>query len=204
MTKEKTSQAANKHTLRRHFRNSRRELSSAQQQTNATSISQHLIRSNLLLRYKRIGVFMAADGEPDTLPIISALWAMNKVVGLPVIRDFGETLEFFSFDPGMNLVPGRFDIPVPPDEATFLPLLSLDLLLAPLVAFDDRGTRLGMGGGFYDRTLGPVNKLLRPKLIGLAHEVQRSKTPLPRGADDVPLHAVITETGLHTFNASRD
>ncbi|MBM4203929.1 MAG: 5-formyltetrahydrofolate cyclo-ligase [Gammaproteobacteria bacterium] len=204
MAKEKMNTAANKNTLRRQFRNSRRALSTAQQQANATSISQHLIRGNLLLRCKRIGVFMAADGEPDTLPIIGRLWAMNKVVGLPVIRDIGETLEFFSFDPGMNLVPGRFDIPVPPDEATYLPLLSLDLLLAPLVAFDAHGTRLGMGGGYYDRTLGPLHRALRPKLIGLAHEVQRSEAPLPRSANDVPLHAVITETGLHTFSPVRD
>jgi 5-formyltetrahydrofolate cyclo-ligase len=198
-----TSTATSKASLRRRFRALRRGLSKAERDLHATAISQHLIRSNLLLRCKRVGVFMAADCEPDTLPIIGRLWAMNKRVGLPVIRDVGETLEFFSFEPGMNLVSGRFDIPVPPDEAAWLPLLSLDLILAPLVAFDDHGTRLGMGGGYYDRTLGPVNAALRPGLIGLAHDVQRSAEPLPRTANDVPLHAVITESGLHTFNRSR-
>jgi 5-formyltetrahydrofolate cyclo-ligase len=71
-----------------------------------------------------------------------------------------------------------------------------DIILMPLLGFDAAGTRLGYGGGYYDRTLAALHK--RPKLIGLAFAVQ--ELPLiPRESHDVPLDAVITESGLRQF-----
>ena len=72
-------------------------------------------------------------------------------------------------------------------------------MLLPLVAFDENGGRLGMGGGYYDRFLGSLPALLRPRLVGLAHEVQRSNAPLPKDSWDIPLDDIVTETGWQSF-----
>lgn len=193
------SAALTKTSLRRHFRKLRRNLPPPVQTAHANAIARSFVASSLLLARDRIGVFMSADGEPDTAPLIDRLWKIQKVVALPVIRRLSARLEFYRFEPGDCLVDGDFNIPVPPEGALHLPLLSLDLLLMPLVAFDHAGSRLGMGGGFYDRTLSTLPDSMRPLLIGIAHACQESSEPLPRSAHDIALDGVITETGLHMF-----
>ena len=76
---------------------------------------------------------------------------------------------------------------------------ALDLVLAPLVAFDDQGHRLGMGGGFYDRHFGGLPERLRPLLVGVAHEIQRADA-LPTQPWDMPLDGILTEAGWRTFS----
>ena len=74
-------------------------------------------------------------------------------------------------------------------------------LLVPLVAFDARGNRLGMGGGYYDRTLAYLrdrSHWRRPRIFGLAHALQRVDA-LPKNAWDIPVDGVITEREMHRF-----
>jgi 5-formyltetrahydrofolate cyclo-ligase len=74
-----------------------------------------------------------------------------------------------------------------------------DIILVPMLGFDRYGTRLGYGGGYYDRTLASLTK--KPKLVGLAFAVQ--ELPLiPRDTHDIPLDLVITEAGVHQFGAA--
>ena len=85
----------------------------------------------------------------------------------------------------------------------WLPPNQVDLLLLPLVAFDSAGTRLGMGGGFYDRSFAflrdPAYQGKRPYLLGLAYTFQKTPDLLLRELWDVPLNAVATETALQVF-----
>lgn len=94
----------------------------------------------------------------------------------------------------------RFGIPEPKaSPRQTLKALELDLLLLPLVAFDSKGNRLGMGGGYYDRTLAHLNRQKgwrRPRIIGLAHELQRVDG-LKNNAWDVPLDGIITDQCLY-------
>lgn len=191
-----------KSELRRQFRQQRRSLPDSLQSAHAEAIARHFFRSLLPLNHHRIGIFIATDGEPDTLPLIGRLWSAGKQVHLPVVRALTGRLEFFSFGPATGLVPGAFGIPVPGAASSHAPLPSLDLLLVPLVAYDDHGTRLGMGGGFYDRTLCTLPPGLRPRLVGVAHSLQNSPADLPRAWNDVSLDAVITETGLQFFTST--
>jgi 5-formyltetrahydrofolate cyclo-ligase len=71
-------------------------------------------------------------------------------------------------------------------------LNKLDIIFTPLVAFDQEGNRIGMGGGYYDRMLAPWFKEKRgPYPIGLAHDCQKvSKLPVEEW--DVPLPEIIT------------
>ncbi len=103
----------------------------------------------------------------------------------------------------------RFNIPepdIPPAER--LQPQQLHLVLAPLVAFDSTGTRLGMGGGFYDRSFAflrdPDYRGWRPRLLGLGYEFQRMAVPLARRTWDVPLDAAATEEGLYVFAQPHD
>ncbi len=96
------------------------------------------------------------------------------------------------------MVTNRFGIPEPDTrhgahrarrQATW----TLDVILLPLVGFDDDGQRIGMGGGFYDRTLAFTQRPgPRPRLIGLAHDCQRV-TRLPVAPWDVPLDAIVSD-----------
>ena len=81
-----------------------------------------------------------------------------------------------------------------------MPSQQLDIIFTPLVAFDDSGNRLGMGGGFYDRTLaGLANKINNTAIIGLAYD-QQQVDQLPLEAWDIPLPRIITETKDYQFS----
>lgn len=124
---------------------------------------------------------------------------MNNTVALPVINPLTKRLEFYRHAANQPLVRGHFDILVPDLCAGHIPMLRIDLMLTPLVAFDSSGTRLGMGGGYYDRTLHSKPLGLRPLLLGVAHACQLNVEALPRHAWDIRLDAVVTELGITVF-----
>ena len=180
--------------LRRHFRALRRGLSRDNQKQHALAVTCALSTSAELLRARRIGLYWAADGELDLGRLAKKLSARGKALALPAVSNNGD-MSFYRYRPGDALVTNRFNIPEPAPAAGFINGRSLDLLLIPLVAFDAKGNRLGMGAGYYDRYLAKLGPALRPRIIGVAHGVQRSDEPLPVEPWDVPLDQVITEAG---------
>jgi 5-formyltetrahydrofolate cyclo-ligase len=127
-------------------------------------------------------------------------WRRGRQVFLPVIA--GSTLRFAPFHPGSDLRPNRFGIPEPVGpQGNWRSARQLDVIVAPLVAFDVDGRRLGMGGGFYDRTLALLarrSRAHRPRFIGIAFEMQKV-TKLPSDVWDVPLDAIVTESATYRF-----
>lgn len=97
-----------------------------------------------------VAVFLSFDGELDTQPLIEQLWRAGKRVYLPVLHPFSAgNLLFLNYHPQSELVMNRLKIHEPKlDVRDVLPLSRLDVLITPLVAFDEYGQRLGMGGGF--------------------------------------------------------
>ncbi|MFU8814224.1 MAG: 5-formyltetrahydrofolate cyclo-ligase [Pseudomonadales bacterium] len=184
--------------LRRHFRRQRRALGRSAQACHAEAVSRHFFNHGLALRARVTGLYFANDGEVELAPLLARLLRMRKRIALPVVRRDG-VMSMHRYRRGAPLVRNRFGIPEPRDAPLLSPL-GIDLLLVPLVAFDEFGNRLGMGAGYYDRYLGRVPPSLRPRLIGVAHEVQRSPTPLPRADWDIPLHGVLTERGWQPFH----
>lgn len=139
-----------------------------------------------------VALFLSFDGELDTRPLIDALWRAGKKVYLPVLHPFSlGHLLFLHYHPHSELVVNRLKITEPKlDVRDVLPLTELDVLITPLVAFDEHGQRLGMGGGFYDRTLQNWQQYgLQP--VGYAHDCQRVEA-LPVEKWDIPLPAVVT------------
>jgi 5-formyltetrahydrofolate cyclo-ligase len=145
---------------------------------------------------RNIALFLSVDGELNTRPLIARLWHLKKTVCLPVLHPFSPgNLLFLRYSPDTPLLKNKLRIPEPPlDIRQVITLDQLDLMMVPLVAFDQHGQRLGMGGGFYDRTL--QNWRQHGFLpVGLAHDCQQVDS-LPVAEWDVPLPAVMTPSKL--------
>ena len=187
--------------LRRSFRSKRRRIPPGEQAAHAEAVARHFFTSGLFMRSRTLGSYFSndADGELSTAPVMARLLETRKRLALPVVGRHG-TMRFYRFRRGTPLIANRFGIFEPAPGARYVSPLAVDVLLVPLVAFDGNGVRLGMGAGYYDRFLGRIPPVMRPRLVGLAHEVQRSPEALPRAAWDVPLDGVLTEAGWQTFH----
>ena len=192
-------------TLRQTIRQQRRALTPGEAATCAEQLAQQACKHPLVLRSHRIAAYLAADGEIDPAPLLQALWSANKQVYLPVLVPFSpEKLWFARFNPGDLLAFNRFGIPEPVRRHLIKPS-ALDLVLTPLVAFDTAGHRIGMGGGFYDRTFAFLQRRQywhKPNLLGLAYEFQKQTAIKPNNWD-VPLNAIATETHIYESMRSR-
>jgi 5-formyltetrahydrofolate cyclo-ligase len=189
--------------LRREIRQQRRALTEGQHHEHADLLAHHFSGHQWFRRAQRIATFLPNDGEQDPTPLIEMAWERGKQVFLPVLnRLYGNRLWFFPYTPETRLVTNRFGILEPPMKPFMpIPAWTLDLVLTPLVAFDAKGNRLGMGGGYYDRTFAFLRESQRnkPRLLGVAHDLQRTNKILPRQIWDIPLQGVLTESGLRTF-----
>jgi 5-formyltetrahydrofolate cyclo-ligase len=155
----------------------------------------------LFLRSRSVAAYWSADGEIDPSPLLKLAHARHKRRFLPVLRPHPrKKLWFIEYREGEPLTRNRFGIPEPALRHRRIALpWALDLILLPLVGFDAQCRRLGMGGGFYDRTLAYLRQRhhwRRPRLVGLAHECQRVER-LDSQPWDVPLDMVVTEERIY-------
>jgi 5-formyltetrahydrofolate cyclo-ligase len=185
---------ADRRALRRHMRTRRRYLDPAIQRRAAYRLARHIALQSWYKQARTLALYVAADGEIDPAGILERAWADGKRVFLPQLRG-GNRLGFREYRRGARLRRNRFGIPEPLQGRRLLPS-GLDVVLLPLVAFDRRGHRLGMGGGFYDRTFAGLrrNGIRAPSLIGLAHGFQQV-AELTEQPWDVPLRGVLTDDG---------
>lgn len=136
-----------------------------------------------------VSAYWPMGDELDPRPLMQALHAAGHGVALPVVVARGRALAFRAWAPGLALVDNVFGTQAPPVEA---PAVTPGVVIAPLLAFDRLGYRLGYGGGYYDRTL----RLLRaagPVLaVGFAYAAQEVDAA-PREPFDEPLDWIVTE-----------
>lgn len=189
--------------LRSKFRSLRKALSSSEQIDGANSLVEHCQQLALFEGSQHVAIYFTNDGELDTGPLINYLWAQKINVYLPVIHPFcAGHLLFLHYTQNTQMKENRFGIAEPELTVSgIIPLTKLNILFTPIVAFDDIGNRLGMGGGFYDRTLNTLFKYpnkTSPQVIGLAHEVQKSPK-LPTEAWDIQIPHILTPTQSYTF-----
>lgn len=185
MTAERTA-------LRRELRARRRALPAAERIAGADALATRLFALPFFPATGYVAGYWAMDGE-----IGLHSWQLrlpkNLVYCLPVLSD-DDTLRFAPWRPGDALVTNRYGIPEPDiDPRSGLAATEMALIVVPLVGFDDAGHRLGMGGGWYDRTLAArLRHPAPPWLVGVGFEAQRIDA-LAAQAWDVPLDAVCTE-----------
>lgn len=187
--------------LRRLLRAKRRALTPAQQRQAASRLYRQLAQHPLFRRARHVALYLPNDGEIDPLLLQREAQRRGKQVYLPLLARWPRTHMLFQrIDAGEALQRNRFSIAEPrPQASRQRRPWALDLLLLPLVGFDDSGGRLGMGGGFYDRALAyrlRHRNWQKPVLLGLAHACQQVDR-LPLESWDVPLHATVTDRGWH-------
>ena len=188
--------------LRSHIRSLRRSLSAEQQHQASLDLVKQLLPRPEVQQAQHIALYLTNDGELDTTPLIHALWRQGKTLYLPLLHPVvSGYLVFQLYTPDTLLKPNQFGIGEPELNCSLLrPVSQLDLIFTPLVAFDAQGQRLGMGGGFYDRTLSQLHvEATKPRLIGLAHDCQQVES-VPVEAWDIPLPAICTPSCFCTFS----
>lgn len=141
-------------------------------------------------RGRVFSAYWPIKGEPDLRPLMADLHTAGVTVCLPVVEQKAAPLVFRRWTPGMAMIRGDWNIPVPPPEAA---RLVPDIALAPLMGWDAHGYRLGYGGGYFDRTLAAL--VPRPFTIGIGFQSARLATIFPQ-PHDIPLDAILSETGI--------
>ncbi|WP_409315861.1 5-formyltetrahydrofolate cyclo-ligase [Pseudomonas sp. KCJK9016] len=183
--------------LRRLLRKARRSLTPSQQRAAAEGLYKQLAQDPQFRRAKHISLYLPTDGEIDPRLLLRAAQRRGKKTYLPVLSAWPRTkMVFQQISPGEKLRRNRFRILEPRvNPARQRKIWALDLVLLPLVGFDDVGGRLGMGGGFYDRSLAYLARRQnwrKPTLLGLAHECQKVER-LAQASWDVPLQGTVTD-----------
>lgn len=188
--------------IRNFYRKVRQTLPTEAQNKASLSALQIILKNNLFDHANTVATYLANDGELDPTPIIKYLWSVKKQVCLPVLHPFNSgSLLFLKYTADTKLIRNRFNILEPSLDVTqVVPIEQIDVVLTPLVAFDNKGNRLGMGGGFYDRSLAKIssNKKSKTQIIGLAHEQQKSPS-IPAEEWDIALEKIVSSTQLYSF-----
>lgn len=179
-------------SLRAELRARRRALSKGERHFAARRFARNLRRILPPGRRRHVALYLARDGELDPLPAL--IEASPSRLYLPVLDPIHRgRLQFLPWRPHDPLQANRYGIGEPRQQYGGRAAWTLDVILMPLVAFDDRGHRLGMGGGFYDRTLADLaRRPRRPTLIGVAYGFQRLPR-VPTAQWDQPVDQVITD-----------
>lgn len=199
----KTDAPKTRRHLRKIFRDKRLSLSKVQQTQAARKLVKQFKQLTLFHGAQNVALYLSFNGEINTQPLIDYLWSIKCRVFVPLLHPFCKGhLLFQEFSQHTPMHKNHFGILEPNlDVQQVCPLERLDVLFTPLVAFDLTGNRLGMGGGFYDRTLAGLvdeNKNNQAIVVGLAHELQLTST-LPSATWDIGLPYVLTSNKLYCF-----
>ena len=184
--------------LRRELREQRRSLPEQAWQQASTALCRHLLHSFWFQRSRNIALYCATDGEISLHVLATAARRAGKKLYLPCVEG-RRKMQFYRWTCSTPLQRNSLGILEPAVRGRPLAGQHLDLVLIPLVGFDLRGRRLGMGGGYYDLYFAHLgHRGQRPWLCGVAHSFQRRER-IPEGRRDRRLHGVVTETGLRRF-----
>lgn len=181
-----------KSTLRKQLRKQRQALAPAFRAEAAAAAAALATGLPTWETARRIALYWASDGELDPLPLAATCRQRQHQLYLPVLEEENR-LTFRHWAADAALAPNRFGIPEPVPGTPEVSPAELDIIFLPLVGWQRDGYRLGMGGGFYDRTLAGFKEPLK---VGLGFSCQELEG-LPAEHWDVPLDYVLSETGLH-------
>ena len=193
-------------TLRKTLRAARNALSSSQLQHASLAVRDNLLSLPAITHASFIACYLPNDGEIDLRPFMDACWKIREAssihTSLPVLHPVCKGhLLFLNYTNATPMQVNKYNIEEPVLACpNVIPTLHHQVILMPLVGFDASGNRLGMGGGYYDRTLASIHsQSKRPTLIGIAHDCQQV-TQLPIQNWDIPVDCIVTPTQQLTFN----
>jgi 5-formyltetrahydrofolate cyclo-ligase len=190
-----------KDRLRRTCRAIRRQISLAERNEAAERAASHLVKHALFQESQHIACYLQTKEEIATNLIIQAIWQANKKCYLPVMAQTAHpSLLFVAYQEGHPLQANRYGILEPINSKEVIEAAQLELVVMPLVGFDEYGHRLGAGGGYYDSAFAFTKKtvIIKPKLVGLGFAKQQiAKVPVDTW--DVTLDGIVTENGVMIF-----
>ncbi|HSN72183.1 MAG TPA: 5-formyltetrahydrofolate cyclo-ligase [Steroidobacteraceae bacterium] len=201
------SSDSDRKVLRRRLLALRRDVPAPLRRDAASRATAHARRCGLLAPGRSIGLYVAMRTEFDTGPLRNAALSLGCHVFVPrIVRWRGRRMQFLRQHAGGRLHFNRYGLAEPAARSS-RPLAArrFDVVFVPLVGIDPTGTRLGMGGGYYDRYFAFRRRhraLRKPRLIGLAYDFQRVPF-IERAPWDVPLDGVLTESGFYRTGHSR-
>ncbi len=185
--------------LRKQLRNKRSIHPNWYRQRSATQAAQHLRASGLLTSHRIIASYIDVEQEFPTTIVNEAIVAHGQELMLPVITNYqAAEMRFTAWKFRTKFEINRYAIPEPIGTIQRLQLIEPDLILLPLLGFDLKGNRIGMGGGYYDRYLSKFTGNNTPRLIGLAFNNQQVES-IPSEKFDIPIDCILTESGLQYF-----
>ena len=186
--------------IRRLKRAQRRLLSPHTQQKHSTNLCMQIIKLRSFQNSQNIAFYLANDGEISPDMIIQRAWFQQKKAYLPILSPIKTSLYFAPYTANGKTTLNKFNIQEPNcSPSLWKRAAQLDLIFLPLVAFDLKGNRIGMGAGYYDRTLSYLTQRKhwkKPTLVGLAHEIQKVGT-LNQQLWDIPLDYIVTEKKIY-------
>jgi 5-formyltetrahydrofolate cyclo-ligase len=183
--------------LRQLKRKLRAELDASQLEAAAGSLAERILSLGEYQQAQRVATYFAVNGEIGLQPVIDHALGQGKQVYLPNLDQ--QALRFSPYFHAQKMRINKFHLPEPDvDESEMLSPDELDLVLAPLVVFDANRNRIGMGGGFYDRSFAfrKPPEPTRPLLIGVAHELQKVDQIVPQEWD-VQLDMIVTDQAVY-------
>jgi 5-formyltetrahydrofolate cyclo-ligase len=196
-----------KRTLRKELRARRRSLSASEHDLLSNLAASAIMRLPAFRSGARVAVYLPFDGESNPAALLVAARRRRIRIFVPTVESVRHRrLRFLPLTGRTRR--GVFGISVPHRGSPRYSVAPrwFDLIVVPLVGIDDRGRRLGMGGGFYDRALG-FRRTRRhwrgPQLVGLAFQCQRTDSVFAEG-HDIRLDAVATEHGMKFFTRDPD
>ena len=187
-------------SIRKTMRAQRRSLNSSQQKDSAANLLGNLNTQDWYLHAGIVAGYLSNDGEIDLTLAINDLAARKKLVTLPKVESNLGQMQFQFWTPGDPLIDNRYGISEPA-SGKICDVSAHSLILTPLVAFDADGNRVGMGGGYYDRSLkNSKSSGGGPLIVGVAYDFQQFDA-LSAEPWDVPLDAVITDKKVIPISA---
>ena len=188
-----------KDSLRKEISLKRKNLSKKERLDSEESLVQLWESVGDSYKKNKVALYWPINGEVATNALISYFFSNGSKCFLPIISNNEENklIDFALFEEQSRLVKNRFGIPEP-NKSKIIDLNQLDIIFLPCVCFDSRGNRIGMGGGFYDKTLSYLSKKEKTKLIILAYDFQEVESCFPE-SHDIKADACLTPNQYLNF-----
>jgi 5-formyltetrahydrofolate cyclo-ligase len=189
-------------SIRSMIKQQRRQLDNTSRQQYAMMMSERLKKHKYFRNSQHLAVYLPMHGEMNPLSLVDLARQSGKSIYLPVLMPFlTNRLWFARWHADSKMQTNRYGIPEPVYQGRdLIPATQLDLVITPLVAFDLQCHRIGMGGGYYDRSFSFLRfrqHWNKPRMVGIAYEFQKISRITPQ-TWDLPLQLVITEDKLYS------
>jgi 5-formyltetrahydrofolate cyclo-ligase len=184
-----------KRALRAEIRQKRRTLGAHERDQTTEGITRHLTDLATGLSVRSIAAYLSTDVEPNTRPFLNWAFANGIRVLFPITRADG--LLDWAVGDGESETRGLFDLPEPVGEVLSpMAVNDVDLIVVPAASIDHGGMRMGWGRGYFDKTLGSMER--RPPVYAVVFDPEYVES-VPRERHDQPVDGVVTPSGIHEF-----